>query len=56
MRRPALQNKQIGVYEWLSGPEKFSGLSRNELQASVWKKKKHLYTAVLKKVVKKISA
>ena len=29
MKRPALQNKHVVVYEWLFGPEKFSGLSRN---------------------------
>ena len=29
MKRPALQNKQVVLYEWLFGPEKFSGLSRN---------------------------
>ena len=30
MKRSALQNKQVGVYEWLFGPAKFSGLSRND--------------------------
>ena len=29
MKRPALQNKHVLVYEWLFGSEKFSGLSRN---------------------------
>ena len=29
MKRPALQDKQVVLYEWLFGPEKFSGLSRN---------------------------
>ena len=29
MKRPALQNKHVVVYEWLFRPEKFSGLSRN---------------------------
>ena len=29
MKRPALQNKHVVVYEWLLRPEKFSGLSRN---------------------------
>jgi len=32
MKRPALQNKQVVVYEWLIGPEKFSGLSTNGSQ------------------------
>ena len=32
--RPALQNKQVGVYEWLFGPEKFSGPSRNGSRGS----------------------
>ena len=32
MKRRALQKKRVELYKWLFGPEKFSGLSRNEPQ------------------------
>ena len=32
MKRAASPNKRVGVYEWLYGPEKNSGLSRNGSQ------------------------
>ena len=34
MKRPALQNRRVAVFEWLFGPEKFPGLSRNGPLAS----------------------